>query len=158
MWLRKILCLVPYDYLIDVWPRWGVPSSTLPIKELLSHSCPLACTAVAVTEWLIYSALSCLDYLTFAVSLIPFQSFAGKLRIRSTSDTVSAYIHYSKLAYHTGRLTFTCDHTWLQVYFSRRHITRVQECAWALNSKPCHHYGYSQRVILINDSYPEKIS
>ena len=48
---RKVVYFVWYltIILIDVWPGCGLPYSTLPIRKVLSHSCPLVCT-VAVND------------------------------------------------------------------------------------------------------------
>ena len=71
-------------------------------QEVVSHSCPLVCTAIAIND------LLCLEH--FAVSFIPIQNFAGKYGIENFIETVSAYILSSSITYHTGtdtgRLTY----------------------------------------------------
>ena len=74
-------------------------------QEVVSHSCPLVCTAIAmndlfsIQQWMSFSALPCLKH--FAASFIPIQNFLSKLGIENFIETVSAYILSSKLTYQT---------------------------------------------------------
>ena len=45
-----LLCLVPYDNSDRRLPRMWTALSTLPMKDFLSHFCPLVSTAIAVND------------------------------------------------------------------------------------------------------------